>query len=609
MQHKNRILSGALKVLKATLKVTSYLLLGVLFILVVAVGAFFAAPRIDFNAADIKGLITKYVPASMAIEFDDAQVAIVRVKGLPFAKTMSLSLKDFCYSTSDGAIEACFDDIFLSFTAGWGGERNEDENFILPHLVRIAPLKILGGNVRVDTYKFEKKEEEKSESSLDIVNILRRHVLPKWDIEGSRVELESFLLRSDEVTGYEARAFIVPGEAGETLRLTLEKFRSLDDALNVSGLVQLTRPKGWLNPKHQGSDFDANRWKVLANVDIKATDKDIKVDADANITTFSDLDFRIRALLSGIPMLKEARLEGALKGPEAEGKFSVKAASIGKQIQTLDFMNCAWGAHLEDKTAKVRCGPQTVRLAVKERPLLRRPKLFVLGPVFGLQIRRVEFGDVKSADFEFDLDLQHEGSTLRSDLSGSFRKDQTKTEFAVRGDGALALKRFQFIVDLLRDTPIAVPAPFNVLDGDLNAGFDVDLNEDGGAIDFTAASRLDSRYQAVNLDVTGSTKLSRVDGDLTPDTQVDLAINELRLSLPRFDLRAPPPFKPDPRFGALATASVPVKKEPEGKGHFKIRIHTNGPEAIRLASNLTKAPIPIGADITYDTRSANEQLL
>jgi hypothetical protein len=161
-------------------------------------------------------------------------------------------------------------------------------------------------------------------------------------------------------------------------------------------------------------------------------------------------------------------------------------------------------------------------------------------------------------------------------------------------------------------------------------GVDIDarLENEGGQVrgEFTskAWTKLDSANQALHLRLNAHSQIERrsAANDLRPVVRATLSIDEVHLSAPRFDLRAPPPFKPDSRFGPIreqaraelaesqSTGDVSyrvthVAENPTSANSFRIQpdlqlhIVTTAPQAIRIATNLTEAPIPVDLDLKY----------
>ena len=605
---------GVTRALKLVSRVVGVLLLTVFIFLVVFGVGFFATPEFHLPTAQIRQLIDKYAPENLQLEFDKLDIALVRPSGLPFAKRLSIDAGSVCLRYEGEAVNACFKEISLAATAGWGGERLEGEAWYMPRLVAIAPIRMTGGDVLVDLPKFPPEEQKKEdEGSFDIVGLLRRQILPKWELEGSLIELQPLKIITEAGQGYFARFDLTTGEEGDTLRAKLKEFRALGGPLRAQASIRITSPADWINsPTPRGQPETKEAWKLWAEGEVQLDRKrEVSLKADSSIYDWQTLDFRIGTKWRGIAALRELRLDGALAEHKLDSRFSLKMGSPSAQVRALDFANCGLSADLDQKIAGLRCGPQTVRLQMTEKSLIRDPKFFILNPEFDLRATRIAFGETKEVDFSLDLKLKHHDFfNVVTQATGEVRKGpgEDPLKYGIRGQFDFAIDKLQRVVRLFRRTPFEVPAPLNVLDGKVNVSAAVDVTDQGGSVKYQTATALDSQFQAVYLRLQGDTNLRQVAGSLVPATQIDLAIDRLYLSAPRFDLRIPPQFIPDSRFGPIDRAAMqdPPKLEKAKKSEpmdLKFRIRTTAPKSIQIATNLTKAAIPISLDVTYDEKS------
>ena len=601
-------------VVKGLIKVLAVLLLVVVTLVVGLVGFFFVTPEFKIGPDRIRWALAKVMPATVELKFDDAQFEILRPENRLFAKYLKLQTKNLCVRYEGEAVDTCFADIRLGLAGGFSADRPEGAPFWMPQLAWIDPIVMTGGDVNVDVTKFPESEKKEEPSQFDLVEFLRKEVLPKWRIEGSHIEIKSMALKLNPDTAYRASFDLTTNEPEREIRAELREFAADGGPLRAGALIRLIRPENFL--KDPGAQGEGPRiWKLFAdgNVRLKArTSIDLKADAD--IESWRSLDFRIGTKFKGIKAIREARLEGALREALFNGKFSSKFGAQGSQVRALDFVNCGIRANVDEKTGALSCGPQTVRLQLQEKSLLQNRDFFTLAPAFELRLTRILFGDTKEADFEFDLDLDHKGIVkAKTNLAGSFLMEPEKDpRYSVEGSLEILGDKFQRIVDLLRRTPFAVPAPLNVLDGGIGLRAQANINEGGGALRYQLATRLDSRFQAIHLRFEGETGLSKKNEALVPSTNATLFIDRLRLSAPRFDLRVPPRFAPDARFGPIKQAKTAEKPKPREPMDFRLRVATTQPQAIQIATNLTKSAIPIDLDIVYNDRArpdTNRELL
>lgn len=573
----------------------------------------FAVPSVKLNSELTASLVERYAPDNLKIGFKSFTLEFNRPPGQFFSKKIVLETQNLCVKFEKTAVDTCLGDVHLALTAGFNHPHPGESRF-MPHLMSIEPIFIRGAVVHIDLTAFPASKSEQS-GGFDFVGFVRKEVLPKWDVEGSRIEVKDFLIRTAPSSSFAARFDLQPGDGNHVIDAILHEVKEVAGPLRGDARVSLTRPADWGGQAAAANDKSesSHAWKIAAAGHLSLdSHRQMTLKADANIVGFQDLNFRVQALLGGITAIREARVEGTLKSDDFKGVASMKGGSDASELQTLDFVNCAVIANLETKTAGVRCGPQAVHLRLRGRTFINQPDLFTLAPEVDFKITDASFDKKKSADFSLAIILDHLGIfRFGTQLKGHIESSAAGgTKYSVKGRGDLIVPLFLQIDEMLRRTPYAIPAPFNTLDGAIGAQVNVDFTQDGGAIDYQAATRLDSDSQALHLDVNGKTTLAKsATGGLDPSTDVTLSILKLSLSAPRFDLRAPPAFKPDGRFVPLNEKAVQARlteKIKPSANKFKLHVKTATPQAIRIATNLTKSSIPISMDVSYDDHALSK---
>jgi hypothetical protein len=589
------------------------------FVLVFAV-FFFAVPEITIPIPKIQWLMAKFLPQDLHVDFSSLDVRISRPGRQFLAKRFEVSARDFCVTYQDRAVHGCFEGVSLSATGGWSTSRRvrETQSRLRPRLLSIDPILLIGGEALVDLRYLktaEKKEKpQKNEPSAGgkVVDLLRKEILPKWRLEGSRVDLSSIEIVAKDGSRTKAGFELVTLQGGDTLRATLRNLDLGPGKPRVNASIRAIKSTGrsmWA-------------WKVYADGRVDAAGKKrIDLLADADIFDWRSADFRIGARLKNVAALREARLAGHIEGDVVSGLFSQKiAVATGdktSELRALDFVNCAVNADLGQKVGGVKCGPQEVRLALKERTQFGNPNLFVFRPAFELRLMQLTFGEVKSAHYEFILNIDH-ADLLKAAvrLDGFVRAAPgERLSFAVQGDANVAINHFQRVVEILKPTPYAVPAPLHELNGPVTASAEVNFSETGGDVPYGLELRLDSRHQSAHARLDGRTLLIGRVGtkEFHVKTDLTIAIEEIRLSAPRFEMAPPPQMALDARFAPIQKVNgkpVPEAEAPK-KGKpldLTVRIATTRPEAIRIATNMTKTAIPIGLNLKFESEGARGRL-
>src|SRR5690606_7621701 len=77
---------------------------------------------------------------------------------------------------------------------------------------------------------------------------------------------------------------------------------------------------------------------------------------------------------------------------------------------------------------------------------------------------------------------------------------------------------------------------------------------------------------------------------------MDLALSDVKLTLPNVSLEAPPKFFPDGRY----RQDIPklTEAKPPSDFSYEIKVHTPADQPVKIYSNLARGPIPLNIDIT-----------
>jgi hypothetical protein len=199
----------------------------------------------------------------------------------------------------------------------------------------------------------------------------------------------------------------------------------------------------------------------------------------------------------------------------------------------------------------------------------------------------------------------------RARFSGVPEKGADGLRAKLELDLGARIPRFDALVERLRHGPWAVPAPFQVLRGTVDARAKGELVVSPGPKGLTAriplvlSTRLQSDAQRLDLDSTGELELgggSRL--------ALDTVLGDVRLELPRFELAVPPQLVPDTRFHSGRSSEVAgiagglANGLPNGlpnRLQWSARFRTLTDRPAFLISNLAKAPVPVSLDATLAT--------
>ncbi len=184
---------------------------------------------------------------------------------------------------------------------------------------------------------------------------------------------------------------------------------------------------------------------------------------------------------------------------------------------------------------------------------------------------------------------------------------------------SVALRDFRRAAERLWGSPFPIPAPLAVMSGTVEVGVRGRVALDGRegaprtelALPIFARTRLDGADQALHLDARGEWRQSGYPGRDAGRLELEVALERVRLALPRLSLAAPPRLRPDPRIrvspGGPEAAGEAGESggvaDPERIGSLESRIRVRTTRPIELLSNLARAPIPVETDVVVDSRA------
>jgi hypothetical protein len=588
------------KIFRVSIKIIAGLVLGILVLVTSLVLAFILIPRFEVGTDQLSSLTQRFLPSNLAVQFSNAH--FVLEKNSIFEKDIHLELENLCVNYEKTAVRSCFQHIEAGARISYHW---------LPKLERIFPLRLLHGSVAVDLPAFPHKAENRKNRSFSLVNFLRKNILPKWDISGSRIELDPIRVVSEKFD-YESKLILE----------TTDDTQKLDSLLHI-GLSEVRDVK--TSTSHGHADFNVHwplasadkDWRItlqaLAIIDAK---RSLDLHLLSYLRTEKDFDFDIQSMTRGISSVREASVKGHLRDDEVNGVISAKLGGWETQIQALNFVGCGFAFNLKNKNGSFQCGPQTVLLALKERPVLRDIQLLRLQPTFELRIKDFNYQNGVKANWDLDFNLNHLGFAYVNLQASGGVNQQSRTHWLwdIKEHTGLQITSFQKLVRLLQPTPFSVPAPLNNLDGRMDFNSEGSFNQDGGRLPFSFQPELSSADQHVLLTTTGALEIQHDERGYVPALDAKVLINQANLSLPRLEMSKTPKVLMDKRFVAnLPKPSASLSKQalsspllPAGapsKFHYHVEVVTNSPTAIQIASNLTKAPVPIGGTYTIDNSS------
>lgn len=633
------------------LKVLIHIGGAVVLLLLTLLFAFSLTPKMEFKSERLAWLANRLTPDGLRLGWRDAAIDILRVDA--FSKNIRLRVSDLCvlYGSAheteietdgqDALVTACFE------TFEWGVGVTF-RNWKL-RITEFAPLIATNGaavgdldRLRSATRSSPFARRPSGRSSL--AEYARREFFPKWRVEGSRISLRWLNLKAGGkwIQGHSLSMMTShsndpSASPSKNLILRLEGDRVESADIRVLGLSSRLN---WPTAKSPDvfvldGGFMIHLWgdsgsraplRISSRYDVRFQDWD-HFDFDLRSQARGQMD----DVLPQVGLPRQARLRGTYRAQRVEGFVAANFRGGGSWIKSLRVVDCAYDLDWRRRTGHVACGPNAVRLDLRERAWSHDKALFHLRPTFDLRAANLGWSDA-GARGEWNLDLKlHHLSFLRLELemAGSLASPFVGAEPASLAPKALDATAILEIVDfarlvaLLRPTPLAIPAPFNQLRGPIEMSASGGFSEQGGEWPFEARARLTSRYQKVFMTTGGRLDLRRTARGFRPSLHLDVALEDVRLSLPRTEpLSLPPKLLPDGRFrkglareresrgdGSSVSASTSSSPPATNGGvrepvEYRVRVATTESGGLRVATNLAEAPIPISIRYSVVSPSA-----
>lgn len=151
----------------------------------------------------------------------------------------------------------------------------------------------------------------------------------------------------------------------------------------------------------------------------------------------------------------------------------------------------------------------------------------------------------------------------------------------------------------LADTPWAVPAPLNNLDGSLDLELSSRWKDLEAEAPIELKTSLASKEQSLRTSATGRAKLS-LEPTLALHIEADWSLDDVRLSMPRLDLREMPRLFPS---SSIRRAQAPGASSSSAV-HYELHLFTPAANPLRVDVNLLPEPVALDVDVRLSDRAA-----
>lgn len=557
-------------------------IIGFVFFLVVGVAVI---PEIIVPGQVIeKGL--SFAPAEAKLTYDSIDIRFL--KESLNRKRLQFDLRNVCIDYKEKALDTCFAELSGAV----------EFKMFLPKLEKIHPLRLISERVAVDVDRLGSDEAEEPKSDSNFLDTLRRSILPKWDFPGSVVELKKIEVVAGK-NKFVTEVFLDAVKEGSTaLHLKIPKFKEENSGFPRGNLSYTV-----LWPKEGSQDYES---QGEFKIEPSATQA-LAINLETKSPSWEDIAYDLKAKINGIQPLNALRLNGHYAPAKTEGLFSLQLGGPQSQIKQVNFLDCNYLVLLNEKQGNLKCGPQQVSLALKERPSLKaKPDLFKMAPTFEFKVTNFSYEKGVKADVALSLLLEHlKFLKLDVKVEGNFDGSGKEMRYAFKTNSQAQVEDFAGLVRFLNDTPIAIPAPVNVMGGKVTLDIDGQVNEKQGEINFEFQPNLSSQHQRLLFTLGGRVELENRNKKTFTRLVLNSNLQNVKLSLPRLDLAAPPQLVPDGRFNLAKKREEESKAAISSGSTFDYDVDVTTPQvgSIAIATNLTKNPIPIGVDMNADSKN------
>ncbi|HCU23812.1 MAG TPA: hypothetical protein DF383_02250 [Deltaproteobacteria bacterium] len=488
--------------------------------------------------------------------------------------------------------QACLGKLHFEAELGWAKERLQ--------VLRIGPAVLEQGKIVLELPRSEPAPPSRT-SMLELE--LPKIQLPK---ELRETRLEAFDLHFEKVEIHQAdqtyRAALQLGfqPAGETEAHLSAEGRLVEGPVLGSFELRLG----------SASAFLENDWHLRGEADAHLSGKG-QARATFSLSQSRSKHFAFSLNADGGMSGKRGRVQadGSFAPGDVQATLSGEVSGLGEPVGKLGFAQCRLHLTQAGASERVRLSAECPLRAYGTPP--RLPS--------GAYRKYVTIPD--HLDLRVQADLQADlAAPMKQPVAGNvtvqvtpisqeFLRAQGRVDAVFSGtpsayprgwkfltdfDLKLVLPEFQKLAKSLFYTPYPIPAPLNILNGyvELALRGKADLAPGHGHLPLTFKTELHSKQQSVATEGKGELDYRWSNAESKAKLDMELALSDVQITLPRFGYTSIPELFPDARLFD--------PKRPPSTTEVDYRLHAFTPpdKPARLVSNLAKENIPISLDIT-----------
>lgn len=360
-----------------------------------------------------------------------------------------------------------------------------------------------------------------------------------------------------------------------------------------------------------GDSFKSDKWKIVLDADADLKQNDL----DARVNLIWDRDSKKYSIKSDV-RFEEIKSNFSLSGIYDEKLITLKtnltATGLNESLENVSLDDCE--IKLESTNQSNNDGKLEydcpIQLALKRyKSKIRNgieyqsPKDLILdwtgefSTFFYPDLSHPIKGSTKAILKTSTNDLVDTKGSLSADLEGvpqDFPKDwKLVSDFELE----FIIKKFEHVVDVLRDSDFAIWAPLNVLSGEAKVSIESSGNtfKNLSEIPIKLSTRLNSEKQEMNIDGEASVKIN-IANSTVQRAKIDgeLILNKFSIQLPKINPVGIPQMLPDER---IAISRKKMKKKDDLPIDYNFKIKTDKTSPLQIKYYLVKGFVPVELDL------------
>lgn len=534
-------------------------------------------PGVFLNDNTLK--LAKWAAKKVDVDINWKEAHLVAESNSFAVKRIHLWLENFCYNSAPN--KACFTNVDIYTDVSLNPFRVAVKKF--------GPGEILGGDI-----DWTVAASDDQESDTNYQDLLKQ--LHKIKIAPFRIEVSNWALRQPDSTQSGALLVLARKEnltSPWVLTLEASKLQGAPlKSLVVDGTVE--------GPEGQG--LQQATIKARANAELNNNGRvSISVNLAPKDREHSDLN--INANYAVAKQKLTANVTGELTKNHLRGELGVQTNNFASSGELISLYPCQYDLDFTQYDADVYSLEANCKGNLQRPDLADERKLSKLLPkqfFFALKSNNRLYTERNVTKFASTLALDLDpiqtpslkyGGNMNGTFGGPIDAGADAIAVDVNFDVNAEIERFSALISQLRQTTWAIPAPLNVLEGQVRCGFSGKFAtaKAKALLPIKCETNLKSQEQLLVTNADGVLEIS-TDGSARPALKLDANLAKVKMVLPDINITRPlPKVTRDRRI-----TTQPLNTKPAAITYL-VRVKSGEP--VLLVTNLSDQPVPLNLDL------------